>query len=151
MKPFSSIKKFFNELRLKLKNHPVIYAFIGGIGIILFWRGIWHTTDFVSVFLLNHQGEDALNYANLVDSLASTIIGFVLLLLTGLFVTDFISSEIISTSAKTEKKIEKITEETEEEEETEEKRLDEIEKKFDRVTNHLDEHLENIEKKLKDK
>ncbi len=151
MKLFSSIGKFFREIREKLSKHPIIYAVFGAVGIILFWRGIWHTADFLAVFFLNNQGGSSINYTDLLDSLISAIIGFVLLLFTGLFVSDFIGSRMISETAKTEEKIEKIAKETESEEKTEEERLDEIEKKFEEVTSHLDEHLENIEKKLKGK
>ncbi len=138
-------------MRDKLDNYPVIYALLGAIGIILFWRGVWHGADFLAASFLNNQGDAGPNYAELLDSLASAIIGFILLLFTGLFVTDFIGSKMISAAAKTEKKIEKIAEETESEEKTEEKRLDEIERKFDKVTSHLDEHLESIEEKLNKK
>ena len=148
MKLLAPINKFLRKTREKLSHYPVIYAMFGGVGIILFWRGVWHTADFISILLLDHQGDDALNYANLLDSLSSMTIGFILLLFTGLFVYDFIGAKIISSGIKTE---EKIVEKTEEEERGEAKRLDEIEKKFEEVTNHLDEHLENIEEKLKDK
>ena len=143
MKLFSSIGKFFREVREKLSNHPIIYAIIGAVGIVLSWRGIWHTADFIAVFFLNNQGESGINYANLLDSIVSMTIGFVLLLFTGLFVSDFIGSQI-----KTEKKIEKMAEETESEEKTESERLDELEDRLEKVTDHLDEHLENIERKL---
>jgi len=149
MKLFSSTKKFFKEIREGLSNYPVIYAILGAIGIILFWRGVWHTADFLPTFFLGNHGESSINYAILWDSLISLFVGLALLLVTGLFVTDFIGSQIISTAAKTEKKIEKIAKKTESEERTEEERLDELEKRFEKVTSHLDEHLENIEEKLK--
>jgi len=151
MKLFSSIRKFLKEVRGKLSNYPIIYAIFGAVGIILFWRGIWHTADFFSLIFIGDGTGEPLNYAYLFDSLLSAIIGFILLLATGLFVNDFIGSQMVSTAIKEEKKIEKITEETESDEEKEKKRIAEFEEKFERVTNHLDEHLESIEKKLKDK
>ena len=148
MKLFSPIRKFFKETREKLSHYPMIYAIIGAIGIILLWRGVWHTADFLPMFFLDNRGESSLDYAILWDSLISMVVGFVLLLFTGLFVPDFIGSKIISSEIKAE---EKIAEKTEAEEKSETKRLEEIEKKFDEVTSHLDEHLENIERRLKDK
>ena len=45
------IDSFFDKLedvvRGKLSKHSIIYAFIGGSGIILFWRGIWHSADWL--------------------------------------------------------------------------------------------------------
>ncbi|MDO8664494.1 MAG: hypothetical protein Q7K44_03050 [Candidatus Liptonbacteria bacterium] len=148
MKLLTPINKFLRKTREKLSHYPIIYAIIGAVGIILFWRGVWHTADFLPMFFLNNYGESSLNYAILWDSLISAVVGFILLLFTGLFVSDFIGAKIISSEIKTE---EKIVEKTEAEEKGETKRLEEIEKKFDEVTSHLDEHLENIEKKLKDK
>ncbi len=151
MKSFSSINKFFSGVREWLSKYPIIYAILGAVGIILFWRGVWHMADFVSLFFISNQSGTPLDYGNFFDSFVSILIGFILLLVTGLFVNDFIGSQIVSTAVKEEKKIEKIAEETESEEKTEEERLDELSKRFEKVTSHLDEHLENIEKKLKDK
>lgn len=145
MKLFLSINKFFKGARGKLSHYPIVYAIVGAVGIILFWRGVWHTADFLPMFFLNNYGESSLNYAILWDSLISLFVGFILLLFTGLFVYDFVGAKIISSEIKTE---EKIAEKTEAEEKSETKRLEEIEKKFDEVTSHLDEHLEKIEKKL---
>ena len=35
------------ELRTQayLSHHPKLYALIVGIGIVLFWRGVWHSAD----------------------------------------------------------------------------------------------------------
>ena len=45
-----SIIKFFDKIedkiRGKLSHYPIFYAFIGGVGIVIFWRGVWHTADF---------------------------------------------------------------------------------------------------------
>lgn len=148
MKLFSPIKKFFKEARDGLRHYPVVYAIIGAVGIILLWRGIWHTADFLPMFFLSNNGESSLDYVILWDSLISAAVGFILLLFTGLFVPDFTGAQTISSEIKAE---EKIAEKTEAEEKSETKRLEEIEKKFDEVTSHLDEHLENIEKKLEGK
>ncbi|HUX36001.1 MAG TPA: hypothetical protein VMV71_03145 [Candidatus Paceibacterota bacterium] len=148
MRLLSAVKKAFRDAREKLSGHPTIYAIFGAVGIILFWRGIWHLADFAAVFFSNRHDGITVGYFNFFDSLISAVIGFILLLFTGLFVSDFIGSQMISTAIKTEKKIEKVTQETETKEKTEQERIDELEEKLEKATSHLDEHLENIEKKL---
>jgi len=148
MKLFSAIKKFFRESHERLNRHPVAYAVIGSIGVVLFWRGVWYLADFISVFFLGNQAGFVVNYIQLLDGLISTLIGFILLLGTGLFVSDFIGAQIISSGIKTE---EKMVQKTERAEKTEEERLDELENKFEEITDHLDKHLESIEKKIDNK
>lgn len=92
------ICKFFDKLedkiRKKLSRYPIFYALIGSIGIILLWRGIWMIAD---DFGLN--------------GLISSILGIVILLLIGLFVSFFVGSEIIVSGIKAEKRIDQKTEE----------------------------------------
>jgi len=92
------IIKFFDKLedkiRAKLSRHPVIYALLGSIGIILLWRGIWVLADNLEI-----------------DGLTSTIIGFLILLLSGLLVSFFVGEQIIVSGIKQEKRIDEKTEE----------------------------------------
>ena len=71
------IIKFFDkledEVRGKLSRNPFLYALLGGIGVVLFWRGIWHIADDINL-----------------GSGISLIIGSVILLMTGVFVSEFI-------------------------------------------------------------
>lgn len=87
------IVKFFDKLedkvRGKLSHYPILYALIGGVGIVLFWRGVWHVADDMSL-----------------GSWTSIIISLILLLMTGLFVSFFIGHYIIFSGLKQEKKIE---------------------------------------------
>ncbi len=97
---FRKIFNFFDrvedKVRMRLSHFPIFYAFLTGAGIILFWRGIWHTAD-TTPFLQN--------------SYISMIVGAVLLLLIGTLVTSFIGNEIIISGLKREKKaVEKIVE-----------------------------------------
>ena len=129
-----------------MSHHPIAYAVIGSLGVVLFWRGIWHTVDFISVIVLAWQGgSPTVDLNQIWDGLISAVIGFLLLLSTGLFVSDFIGSEIISTALKEE---EKLTGKTESEVESELQRIAQIEHKLTEVSEHIDEHLEKIEKKL---
>lgn len=123
------IVKFFDKLedkvRGKLSHYPILYAFIGGVGVILFWRGVW---DFAT----------EMN----VSSIASIIIGAIILLMTGVFVSAFIGSRLIISGLIGEKK---LTEKEESEIETEEAQLRNLQSTLNRVEkklNHLDQEVE---------
>jgi len=92
------IIRFFDraedKVRAALSRYPIIYAVVGGIGVVLFWRGIWHTADLFP-FL---------------SGPVSAIVGLVLLLMSGLFVSVFIGNRIIVSGLKGEKKIYEKTE-----------------------------------------
>lgn len=125
------VVKFFDKIEDKVRSflsrHPIIYAFIGGIGIVLFWRGVWHTADLFP--FLNGP--------------ISIIISIVILLITGLFVSFFIGHSIILSGLKQEKKIE-------------EKEISEIETEMDilkkekDLVNGIYSRLEKIEKVMID-
>lgn len=106
--------KVEDKVRGHLSHFPIIYAFLGGAGIIIFWRGIWHTMDFAmqSIFASRDLGS-AENISSMVwwDGPLSILIGSTILLLCGLFVTSFIGNEIIISGLKGEKKITEKTEE----------------------------------------
>ncbi len=97
---FKYINKFFDKLedknRMFLSRYPIFYAFLTGAGIILFWRGVWHAADSTPI---------------LQNSFVSIIVGTILLLLIGTFVSSYIGNEIIISGVKKEKKaVEKIVE-----------------------------------------
>lgn len=120
------IIKFFDKLedkiRGKLSHWPIIYAFIGGVGIVLFWRGVWYVADEMSL-----------------GAWTSIFISLILLLMTGLFVSFFIGHYIIFSGLKQEKKIE-------------EKEVAEIEVELDlqraqmKILIEIKEKLEKLEK-----
>lgn len=122
------IIKFFDKLedkvRGKLSHWPIIYALIGGVGIVLFWRGVWHIADDFSL-----------------GSWESLIISLIMLLLTGLFVSFFIGHYIIFSGLKQEKKIE------EKEEAELEVDLD-LQRAQMRILFELKEKIEKIEKDI---
>lgn len=100
------ILRFFDKLedrvRETLSRTPIIYGIIGGVAVVMFWRGVWHFAD-----LIENGGSV---FAPLFTAPASTIISAVVLLLTGLFVSFFIGDRIILSGLKHEKKIEEKTE-----------------------------------------
>ncbi len=113
---------FFDRLedrvRIHLSHYPIIYAFIGGIGIALFWRGAWMMADELQI-----------------TSIESLIAGTIILLMTGLFVSFFIGEEIILTGIKREKK---FVERTEEEVRTERDDIADIRDDLEKIMKKLE-------------
>lgn len=144
------IIKFFDKLEDKvrrwLSHFPIFYAIIGGTGIILFWRGIWHLADYLSIVYIVNNGKpvSTIDLPSLIDGVISTFVGLIMLLMTGLFVSSFIGNHIIISGLKGEKK---ITEKTEAEVKEEESVI----KKIHDEIHLLAKRLENIEKKLEDR
>ena len=94
----SAMFRFFDRLedriRMRLSRYPVLYSFIGGVGIVLFWRGVWHTADLFPFM----------------TGPVSVAISVVLLLLTGLFVSFFVGDAIVMSGIQGEKKLIEKTE-----------------------------------------
>jgi hypothetical protein len=118
------VDKTEEQVRRRLSNYPFSYALIGGIGIVLFWRGIWHIADDINM-----------------ASGISLVIGTIILVSTGIFVSEFIGKRLIISGLVGEKK---ITEKEEGEIETEESQirnlqntLNKLEKKLDHMETHL--------------
>ncbi len=90
------IIKFFDKLedkiRGKLSRRPILYALVGSIGIILLWRGIWMIADDFGM-----------------SGIISTVLGVIILLLIGLFVSFFVGEQIIISGIKEEKKVDEKT------------------------------------------
>ncbi|MHB8871016.1 MAG: hypothetical protein ACYC5G_00985 [Candidatus Doudnabacteria bacterium] len=112
---------FFDRLEDKIRGHlskyPIPYAIIGGIGIVLFWRGVWHLADDFNL-----------------SSFASLVLGTVILLLVGLFTSMFIGDHIILSGLRHEKK---VTDTTEKEVETEKDILQDIQEDIHKVRSKL--------------
>lgn len=121
--------KFFDKLedkmRGKLSHYPIIYAFVGGVGVVLFWRGVWHIADDVNI-----------------GSVISIIIGSIILLVTGVFVSAFIGSRLIITGLSGEKKLAEKEENEIKSEEIQLKNLQTTLNRVDKKLSHLESHLE---------
>lgn len=117
------IVRIFDRLEDMVRGHlsryPIVYALIGGVGVVLFWRGVWHTADEIPI--LN-------------NSLISLITGSGILLITGIFVSAFVGSRLILTGLRGEKK---MTEKTKEEIEAEESEIHKLENTLHRVEREL--------------
>lgn len=116
-----AIVRFFDraedKIRGALSHYPIIYGFLGGIGVVLFWRGVWHISD----------------EANL-GSVASVVLGSIILLITGVFVSTFIGNKVIISGLAGEKK---FSEKTAEEIREEEHKIDDLKASLDRVEKKL--------------
>ncbi len=130
--------KFFKKIeaafRRYLSHKPLLYALVGGVGVVLFWRGVWHSADAYGV-----------------GNIASMLLGILFLLPTGLLVSVFIGDHVIISGLKGEKK---ITEETEKEIKREESLLgeehwetEEILRRLDRIEHQLEEEGKEKNKK----
>lgn len=84
-----------DHVRHRLSKHPVLYAFIGGFAVVLFWRGVWTFADNFSFM----------------TPVVSIIISVALMLLTGTFVSFFIGEQILMSGLKEEKRVDQKTEE----------------------------------------
>jgi len=137
---FISIAKFFDKLedkvRARLSHRSIIYALIGGACTVLFWRGVWHTGD----ILMEKGGFLGWFFYEPVTIIWTSII----LLMTGLFVSNFIGERIVISGLKKEKKVTDKTEDEIQEEETEIKRL---ERKLDKVAKDLEDIKNAVSKK----
>lgn len=94
------ILRFFDRMedhiRAALSLHPVLYAFIGGTAIVLFWRGIWMVADTIPYL----------------TGPVSIVVSIIILLSTGLFVSFFVGDTIIISGLRKEKRLdEKIASE----------------------------------------
>ena len=138
--------KLEDKIRGRLSHYPILYAFIGGVGVVIFWRGVWHTADFVTEVIFSYQMNGSVNLGSLPwwDGPVSILVGGILLLSTGLFVFDFIGTQAMISGLKGEKRLE---EKTEEEIKTEAGAISDIRKEVKEIAHHIDEIEKNLEKK----
>ncbi|MDO8594484.1 MAG: hypothetical protein Q7R93_03140 [bacterium] len=102
MKFYDFFDKLEDGARGRLSRVPIAYGIIGGVAIVIFWRGVWHLADMIEA------GGSA--FAVLFSAPVSTVVSAIILLLTGLFVSFFIGDRIILSGLTHEKKLEEKTE-----------------------------------------
>ena len=144
---FKKVINFFDKSEDTIRGHlsrfPIIYTMLGGIAVVLFWRGVWHTAD----ILEEKGGFLGFVFYEPVNVLVVTGI----LLATGLFVSSFIGDAILISGLKQQKK---IHEKTEKEVREEEATLNEIQGTIMEIKREVEEmkevvdhdHLENTKK-----
>ena len=118
--------KLEDHVRGGLSLYPIIYAFIGGVGVVLFWRGVWHTAD-----ILMQQGGV---WGEVFYEPTTVLWTTAMMLLTGLFVSFFIGERIVISGLKHDKKVF-------------EKTAVEIAEEESKIVSAID-HIKNIEKEL---
>ncbi len=123
MKIFNKVNYFLNcigsKFRHQLSHFPLVYAFLGSIGVVLIWRGIWHIADNMKM-----------------SGLSSLSWGIFISITTGLFVSFFVGDKIIITGIKEEKRID---EKTEDEIKNEEISLTEIKRDLKEIKEDIEE------------
>lgn len=133
-------KGFFDRLednvRGFLSHYPIPYAIIGGIGIVLFWRGVWHGADYLMLLVRASAPNSTISLSEEIwwDGPLSLVAGTALLLTVGLFVSNFIGNEIIISGLRGEKK---LSEKTEREVETEFKAIADIKRKVSKISDKI--------------
>lgn len=87
------IFKFFDVLedrvRFTLSKRPILYGFISGIGVVLFFRGVWLLADEFSFM----------------TGFVTFVISVLILLLSGAFVGHFVGDRIIASGIMRQKKL----------------------------------------------
>lgn len=115
------ILKFFDRLEDRIRNglskHPLLYAMLGGVAVVLFWYGVEGAAVAIGL-----------------SWFWSLVISIVILLATGLFVSFFVGEDIILTGLRHEKK---LAEKTETEVMSEKSELDEMKKELDFIKKEI--------------
>ncbi|MFA6404658.1 MAG: hypothetical protein WCW03_01505 [Candidatus Paceibacterota bacterium] len=131
--------KLEDHIRGHLSHYPIVYTFIGGIAIVLFWRGVWHTADMLE--------ESDSWYSWLFFEPTNLAIVVIILLATGLFVSYFIGDTILISGLKHQKKGADKTEREIQEEEIELKNIEtaikEIKKEVGEIKEAVEDAAEN--------
>jgi hypothetical protein len=106
------IKKLELKTQNYLSHYPRFYALVVGIGIVLFWRGVWHSADNIhtAITYFTSSSSMALPFAPWWDGPLSFVIGGTILYMTGAFTSSFIGNELILSGLRGEKRLNERTE-----------------------------------------
>ena len=107
-----SISKLREKITIFLSHHPKLYALVVGIGIVLFWRGVWHTTDSIHGYLSFYQKNSTIGsfFSSWWDGPLSLAVGVLILYFAGAFISSFIGNELILSGLRREKRLAQKTE-----------------------------------------
>ena len=132
-----TIIKYFSHLERQVRNRlsrlPILYAFLGSIGIILIWRGIWIIADNLNI-----------------PGWLSVILGILLSMFIGLFVSLFVGDRIIISGIKQEKRVDEKTEEEIRSEEIDISQIKNFIDKEDQVSKKTEEEIQKEVVELKE-
>lgn len=91
MKYFTNIfLRIEEKARAYFERFPFAHAFLGGVGVVLFWRGVWEIADRMHI-----------------DPIASIGLGSLLLGAIGLFLHTFVGNAIIIKNVEKDKRLTK--------------------------------------------
>lgn len=139
-KIFSFFDKVEDKVRGRLSQYPIVYAIVAGVCVVLFWRGVWHTSD-----ILESQG-GILGF--IFSGPLSLLFSLILLLLTGVFVSEFVGEMLILSGLKKEKK---LVDKTEDEIKKESQEITLVEQVVDDLSQEIADmntKQQNLEKKI---
>jgi hypothetical protein len=141
------MSKIEEKIRIYLSHRPRLYALIVGVGIVLFWRGIWHSTDLLHTYF-SHFYQNSLTVdlfqSPWWDGPLSLIVGIIVLLLTGAFTSSFIGNELILSGLRGEKR---LSQKTETEVKTEEEVIVDIKQELGIMSGKIEELEKEVNKK----
>ena len=139
-------EKLEDRIKAYLSHRPRLYALIVGIGIVIFWRGVWHSADFLHTYYASFESNTTIDALlnTWWDGPLSFVVGTVLLHFTGAFTSSFIGNELILSGLRGEKR---VTEKTETEVETEEKFVLEIKEELNKMAEKIGELEAEVHKK----
>lgn len=106
-------KKVQKRIQGFLSHYPIIYALVVGVGIVLFWRGVWHGADEIHSMFANsfyNNSSMSLDSSFWWDAPFSFLLGFLILSITGAFTSSFIGNELILSGLRGERKLSERTE-----------------------------------------
>lgn len=139
------MKKSLTRFHIFLSHHSGLYALIVGVGIVLFWRGVWHTVDLLHLYISHYRATASMDLVEHPwwDGPLSFLVGCLLLYITRAFVSSFIGNELILSGLRTEKK---LTRETDTELKTEMTTVSAIKQELGTIA----EALSDLETEIKD-
>jgi hypothetical protein len=79
------IGKRQKQFQSKLRSHHTLYAFLGGVGVIMFWHGLWEGLNVI------YESGGALSFLG--NPIVSMTIGLAILTFSGLFVLELVGRE----------------------------------------------------------
>ncbi len=100
------LKRSAVKIKAWLSHRPILYALIGGIGVVLFWRGVWHTVDYLMLLTQHSIAHTSIDLTTNLwwDGPLSLVVGSFILLSTSAFVFSLIGNEIIISGLQAEKR-----------------------------------------------
>ena len=101
------IKKIELRTQNYLSHYPRFYALVVGIGVVLFWRGVWHSADNIHMAInyFTASSSTSLVFSPWWDGPLSFFVGGAILYMTGAFTSSFIGNELILSGLRGEKKL----------------------------------------------